>query len=499
MADFKKLKKKLDKVLEQAENEALGKGANIASVDFQKILRKLKEKLLEEHGLTVEEYEMAEMEFEAEKIREQQEQRTILERMPSGPKGEQGLQGERGETGSIGVIGLRGDKGETGSQGYIGPTGMKGDVGERGIGGPQGSQGQQGPQGKQGSRGDKPNVKEFEKGLALTRKEFRQFKEDLTRQQAFQEVGTSEGGAWGSITGTLSAQTDLKTALDAKATTELDNLGTVAINTSLISDTDDTDDLGSSSKQWKDLYADGVSYLDTIKGSNLKIVAETAASTDNSLISMCGGGDVGGTRGGRVSCYGNEHGSHPGKVFIQNGGVANTLISFTAGSSSKVMLMDNAGFYPNNDSDIDLGTSTKYWANAYIDKIYLNATAALDGATAGALLITGTLGVTGTRVTKGWFTDLEVTNDITIGGTALAAIYQAIFTFVDNETPSGDINSSNKVYALANTPSPAASVILFLNGAFQTAAGEDYTLVTDTITFVNAPLSGGILRAFYRY
>jgi len=40
------------------------------------------------------------------------------------------------------------------------------------------------------------------------------------------------------------------------------HLASVAINTSLISDTDDTDDLGSSPKQWKDLYVDGIAYID---------------------------------------------------------------------------------------------------------------------------------------------------------------------------------------------------------------------------------------------
>lgn len=42
------------------------------------------------------------------------------------------------------------------------------------------------------------------------------------------------------------------------ATKALDNLGSVAINTALISDTDITDDLGSSSKKWKDIYARGI-------------------------------------------------------------------------------------------------------------------------------------------------------------------------------------------------------------------------------------------------
>lgn len=45
------------------------------------------------------------------------------------------------------------------------------------------------------------------------------------------------------------------------ATKALDNLGSVAINTSLISDTDVTDDLGSSAKKWKDVWAQKVKGL----------------------------------------------------------------------------------------------------------------------------------------------------------------------------------------------------------------------------------------------
>ena len=87
-----------------------------------------------------------------------------------------------------------------------------------------------------------------------------------------------------------------------------------------------------------------------------------------------------------------------------------------------------------------------------------------------------------------------VTKKITI-----ANLLSSLGTEVSNETPTGLINGSNKVFTLANSPSPAGSLKVFLNGAFQTAEGEDYTLVTDTITFVNAPLSGSILRVFYKY
>lgn len=51
----------------------------------------------------------------------------------------------------------------------------------------------------------------------------------------------------------------------------------------------------------------------------------------------------------------------------------------------------NTSLISDTDSTDDLGSSSKYWANAYIDKIYVNSTAAIDGATAGQLKITGAL------------------------------------------------------------------------------------------------------------
>lgn len=47
----------------------------------------------------------------------------------------------------------------------------------------------------------------------------------------------------------------IQTQLGNKASTTLNNLGSVAINTSLISDTDNTDDLGSQAINWKDVHA----------------------------------------------------------------------------------------------------------------------------------------------------------------------------------------------------------------------------------------------------
>lgn len=56
----------------------------------------------------------------------------------------------------------------------------------------------------------------------------------------------------GYLSGVTSA---IQTQLNGKASTALSNLASVAINTSLISDTDNTDDLGSSGINWKDVHA----------------------------------------------------------------------------------------------------------------------------------------------------------------------------------------------------------------------------------------------------
>lgn len=73
-------------------------------------------------------------------------------------------------------------------------------------------------------------------------------------------------------------------------------------------------------------------------------------------------------------------------------------------------------------------------------------------------------------------------------------------SFSDEEIPSGAVDGNNVTFTLAHTPSPAASLELYVNGAqqWQNAAG-DYTLSSATITFLSAPLTGSIILAWYRY
>lgn len=87
------------------------------------------------------------------------------------------------------------------------------------------------------------------------------------------------------------------------------------------------------------------------------------------------------------------------------------------------------------------------------------------------------------------------------GTIALTSNIPTVPNFADNETPSGAFDDVNTTFTLANSPTPTASLQLFLNGQLQTQ-GVDYTLVTNTITYTSPPssaFSGLPFKAFYRY
>jgi len=86
-----------------------------------------------------------------------------------------------------------------------------------------------------------------------------------------------------------------------------------------------------------------------------------------------------------------------------NGGGANTALSNLASVAI------NTSLIPATDSAIDLGSATpKYWANTYSDKVWFNATAAIDGATAGKINATGNLQLSGVMGLMGTAPDANI-------------------------------------------------------------------------------------------
>jgi hypothetical protein len=67
----------------------------------------------------------------------------------------------------------------------------------------------------------------------------------------------------------------------------------------------------------------------------------------------------------------------------------------------------------------------------------------------------------------------------------------------DNETPSGIVDGANYVFTLTYTPT-TGSLSLYVNGKMQ-FLGVDYNLSGNVINFLNIPLAGQYVRAWYEY
>jgi hypothetical protein len=80
----------------------------------------------------------------------------------------------------------------------------------------------------------------------------------------------------------------------------------------------------------------------------------------------------------------------------------------------------------------------------------------------------------------------------------------SVHTSVDLETPTGTIDGVNVTFALAHSPSPAASLIGYVRqggaGAFLPLVyGIDFTLSGSTVTMTTAPDASSNLKFSYRY
>ena len=78
-----------------------------------------------------------------------------------------------------------------------------------------------------------------------------------------------------------------------------------------------------------------------------------------------------------------------------------------------------------------------------------------------------------------------------------AVLVGGVSTRVANETPTGDVDGSNKAYDTANT-FILLSIEVFLNGQLQTLTTDYAETDNNTITFVTAPMTGDIVRVSYQ-
>ena len=151
------------------------------------------------------------------------------------------------------------------------------------------------------------------------------------------------------------------------ATTALDNLASVAINTSLISDTDNTDDLGSSEKEWKDLYIDGTAYID-----NIEIATGETITGDGTDLTIASGGDIALTATGDINIPVNVGLEFAGTEKIESDG---TDLNITVGATGDINIGANIGLTFGDDGEKIEGDGTDLTINS---SAKLNLTATSD-------------------------------------------------------------------------------------------------------------------------
>lgn len=159
------------------------------------------------------------------------------------------------------------------------------------------------------------------------------------------------------------------------ADTDLSNLASVAINTSLISDTTLTDDIGSSSIFWNNAYV-AKTYL-----GETGTTSGTAKSNANLVIEMADTNSFG------ISMLGSTN-KKAGLYFSDNADDDLGKIEYSWNSGQfdinvqglSVLTITSAAFLPSSDSSKDLGSSSKFWDETFTDELVLHN----DGAASAA-------------------------------------------------------------------------------------------------------------------
>lgn len=237
------------------------------------------------------------------------------------------------------------------------------------------------------------------------------------------------------------------------------------------SGTDDTMDLGTSALQFKDLYIDGLAYMDGF-GEDLDFGDFDVHSVDGLygvddnvyvdlgtdgriIISADGTGtpystpdiDITGT-----SYFDADTGFvGGGKIYLRDAGVfltsnddgvidldSDTRIDFNINTTAQINLTDGK-FAPTTDNDIDLGDSTHELKDVYIDGILYTDAIQDHGLTATRVVFAGTDGLLSDDAEMTFVTDtLTVTK---IGQTTFTA-----FPLTPSAAPDADYEVANKKY-----------------------------------------------------
>lgn len=465
--------------------------------------------------------------------------------------GATGPQGPAGPTGATGPTGAKGDKGDTGSTGPQGPQGVKGDTGDTGptgATGPAGATGSQGPKGDKGDDGIGIPVGGAT-GQVLAKNSGTNYDTSWVDQ-----TGGGGGGSWGSITGTLSDQTDLQAALDAKAddSAVVHNTGNETVAGSKTFSSQITTDSGSG-KVAVGSYSGG--YVAVYHGSS-DSVASVQLATNPGTVNFGPGGsgslDTSIKRTGTNKLdFGSAQVDSVGQItatsFNKSGGTSSQFLKADGSVDSSTYLTSapvtsvagKTGVVTLAKGDVGLGSvdntadsaknvlsATKLTTARTINGVSFNGTANITVADSTKVSLTGNETVAGTKTFSSFpvtpssapTTNYQVANkkyvddsvDVVFSTTApLDTSVLWIDTdddtiagsngVVSDETPSGSVNGSNKSFTTASAYI-GGSLKVFINGIKQKTSVHftETSPASGTFTMDDAPLSGDLITVEYQ-
>lgn len=169
----------------------------------------------------------------------------------------------------------------------------------------------------------------------------------------------------GAIGGTTPAAGSF-TTLSASSTLTVSGASTFGDD--IASDTDDTDDLGTSSIEWKDLYVDGTGNIDSLVADTADINAGTVDATIGGTTPAAGtftnvtltgvlelaAGAVGAPSVNFGDSNTGFYAAATDQIDLSTGG----SIRYTWGNAATIIYTD---FWPNGGGNYDSGSATNYW------------------------------------------------------------------------------------------------------------------------------------------
>ena len=314
--------------------------------------------------------------------------------------------------------------------------------------------------------------------------------------QAITNVDINSGAIDGTTLGAASPSSVKATTLSGSGAATLASTLTVQGNVLPLQDAGA--DLGSSAKEWKDLYIDGVAYVDELQADQLgaALDANNQAITNVDINS----GAIDGTTIGTASpaLISGSHMSASG--VLQVGGA----------------MQVNNNITPARDGAQDLGSSAKEWKDLYIDGVaYIDD---LRADQLGAALDANNQAITNVDINSGAIdgTTIGTASPATISGSAISSsgVFQAggLAQFNSTVMPARngaqDLGSSvkkwDKIYVNSIVGADVAKDVEKVAAGGSIASGTDFALITSanggTVTLpgasagktITVKLSGGV-------